>query len=137
MNDCSGFIDLAKQTSKRKSGEIVARLLIDTQNSKVLCIWADINHPEYLAEHLKTTVEELKKSPERAAPFVGAAVQIDGESIAGMIIGISGLEILMQKFKKPFHSKSQVVAAKDILINCLTGANISFKPNFRVEVKFM
>ena len=111
------FIKEAKKTSKRASGEIVARLIIDTKKEKILFIPDHINHPEYLAAYLgKKDKQELKQDPDLVSHYVGAAVGIEDGKVTRVLVGISGLELYFGTVRSPLHKKAQVNKARNILL---------------------
>ncbi|MBW2966022.1 hypothetical protein KY342_02885, partial [Candidatus Woesearchaeota archaeon] len=92
-----GFIEEAEKTSVRAHGEIVARLIVDTDKNKIFYVPAEINHPEFLAAHLGKTVDELKQNPDLVSPFVGVAVKTDNNIATDIIVGISGIETYFRR----------------------------------------
>lgn len=112
------FIELASLTTKR-ARKMVARLLVDTKTRKIYFIPNNINHPEFVMELLKVKKNFLKENPLVASRFVGVAVEIENEIVKRILVGISGLEMWLVRYKKPFHSKKQVNEASTIIIDYL------------------
>lgn len=110
------FIKEAKNTSVRSHGELIARLIIDTEKEMIIFVPAKINHPEFLAGYLEVEKANLKANPDKVSPFVGAAVRIEDDKAVEIMIGVSGLETLFRRMKSPLHTKAQVNKAKNILL---------------------
>ena len=131
------LIMLLKATNKRKHGENIARLLIDTKTKEILFIPENINHPEFLAEKLNVSIDWFKKNPNKISHFIGAAIEIIDESISSILIGVSGLEALIREVKKPFHDKTQVNLARDILLELLIEEKMHFKEGYSLKVVYL
>lgn len=126
------FIEKCKKTSIRASGEIVARLIVDTNKKEVLFVPAEINHPEYLEIYLGKKMAELKSNPNIVSPYVGAALKIIDNKVVEVLVGISGLETVFSRYKKPLHTKEQVSLARDIILANLQAEKL-LVPNFRLR----
>lgn len=110
------FIEEAKKTSVRAHGELIARLIIDTEKERIMFVPSEINHPEFLAAYLKVEKADLKANPDKVSPFVGAAVRIESDKAVEIMVGVSGLETLFKRMKSPLHTKAQVNKARNILL---------------------
>jgi len=115
----ASFLRKAKQTSERAHGEIVARLIVDTDRNDVLFVPAGTKHPEFAAARLGKTVDDLKRNPDLLSPFVGVAVRIVNDQAEEVLVGISGIEMYFVRYKSPLHTKAQVIKARDLVIAML------------------
>ena len=118
------FIKKAKKTSVRAHGEIVARLIVDTNRNKILFVPAEINHPEFLALELGISLDQLKQQPDMVSPFIGVAVRIINGLAVDVLVGISGLETYFGRFKSPLHTKKQVNEARNLILATLQAGKI-------------
>ena len=131
------FLALAETTNKRHHGELIARLIVDVKKQQILFVPSGMNHPEFLADYLKTTLLDIEQSPEKVNHFVGASLNIVSNQIIEIIVGISGLETWLRAFKKPFHLKSQINQARSVLINFIISNNIPLMKDYALRMVYL
>ena len=135
------FIEEGRKTTKRRHGEIVVRLIIDTEKEQIHFVPQDINHPDYVYKILlKITKEELLKNPDMASHFVGAAVLInESDEVEDMLVGVSGLETWLKSYLggKTFHTKNQVNKAKEILFKYLISNKVKLQLNYKLRMAYI
>ena len=137
MGDCSDFIERAKASSVRSHGEIIGRLVVDTKTGDILFVPSDINHPEFTAAHMGKDVTYLKQHPADFTRFVGANSTIVNGIVTEVFVGVSGLETVLLLRKKPFHTKEEVNAAREMLMDCLLRAGVPLSPTLRIRVVYV
>jgi hypothetical protein len=128
------FIIEAEKTNVR-SHRFVARLIIDTNKKKILFVPSDINHPEFLANHLELTVEVLKRIPSKVSPFIGGVVGIVDGKAALIFIGLTGLETVFSKYLRPLHQRKNVDSARDLVLATLQAGEL-LAPRFKLKTVY-
>lgn len=118
------FLEEAKKTSMRGHGEIVARLIVDTQTNKIHFVPAGTNHPTFVAallgKDIKALQADIAKNPSAFSHFVSGNVFFNSEFKAtSVMVGLSGWESLCKKYKKQFHTMAELIAAQNIVVNAL------------------
>lgn len=122
-----------KKTSMRGHGELIGRLLVDTEQKKLLCVPSTINHLPFLAIHVGMSIDELKKMPNFANRFVGVMCRLQDNHVIEIGVGVSGLEM---EFERPFHTKRQVNVADEVVMDALQAENL-LAPGFRKRVVYL
>ena len=121
------FIEKAKETSVRAHGEVIARLIVDTNKDKILFVPANKNHAPFLAAHLGKNIKEVEQQPDLVSPFVSVVVRFEGDLAEEVMVGISGLELYFTEFKSPLHTKKQVNKARNLILATLQACDLLAK----------
>lgn len=77
---------------RKKEGYL--SIIVDTNNNDVHLVPIDMEHIDFVCQLIKTTRENLKKSPDMASHLVPALIKIDENHVVKEIIsGVSSTEI--------------------------------------------
>ena len=133
----NSFINQLESTNKRSGGELVGRVIIDTFTKRILFVPEQENHVPFLEKTFKKNEGSLLTVP-NIFLYVGASIRVENNSIAEILVGISGLETFYrEETGKALHTKEQVLQAKTILIDTLLKEHVPLKDTLKIEVVFV
>ena len=75
---------------RKKPGRV--SIIVDEGSGMTYLVPREIEHKDYLCEILSTTPEALRGKPERASRLIPAHIDLVGDNVESLLIGLSGAE---------------------------------------------
>lgn len=107
-------------------------IIVDTQHKTVYLVPRETEHKDYLCEILRTAPEQLRTNPRTAANFIPVHIDLTGDCVEKIIVGLSGAE----EIYGIRHPNMELTKAADIARRFVYSGQVPYSGNLETKIDY-